>query len=50
VEIFDDQEQGLVQTLAQQQPRERLERATAPELGVHLLQSSGGIRDRQQGQ
>ena len=37
VQVFKDQNQRLVETLAQEQLLERLERPSAPNLRVHLL-------------
>src|SRR4029453_8544168 len=48
VQILEDQDEELVQTLAQQQPLDGLKRALAPDLRVHLLQRRGSIRHPQQ--
>jgi len=50
VQIFDQQQQGLVQAFAQQHPGDRLEGAAAAQRGIHLGQLGGGLSIPQQGQ
>ena len=49
VQVFKDQDQRLVETLAQEQLLERLERPSPPNLRVHLLQRRGLFFNAQQG-
>ena len=49
VQVFHQQEHGLVQAFAQQQPRDRLKGAPAAQLRVDLRQCGGRLGDAQQG-
>ena len=49
VQVFKDQDQRLVETLAQEQLLERLKRPPPPNLRVHLLQRRGLLFDAEQG-
>ena len=49
VQVFKDQDQRLVETLAQEQLLERLKRPPPPNLRVHLLQRRGLFFNAQQG-
>ena len=49
VQVFKDQDQRLIETLAQEQLLERLKRPPPPNLRVHLLQRRGLFFDAQQG-
>ena len=49
MQVFKDENQRLIETLAQEQLLERLKRPSAPNLRVHLLQRRGLFFNAQQG-
>src|SRR5271170_8504841 len=48
MQIFEDDDQGLVETLTQQDAFDRFQRALLPDLPVHLRQRIGALDDTEQ--